>query len=136
MFKFFKEKKQRLLRFLFGTFSFTALMFAFQACYGMPEQTIEAAIQGRVTDMETNEPVEGLQVTSSIVGLVDTTDQNGYFADPMGKRALYEWDEYYFTVTDIDGAEHGLCETMDTSIRAMDLTQPLQLKVKKVSDAQ
>lgn len=136
MFKFFKEKKQRLLRFLFGTFSFTALMFAFQACYGMPEQTIEAAIQGRVTDMETNEPVEGLQVTSSIVGLVDTTDQNGHFADPMGKRAVYEWDEYYFTVTDIDGAEHGLYETMDTSIRAMDLTQPLHLKVKKVADAQ
>ena len=102
----------------------------------MPEQTIEAAIQGRVTDMETNEPVEGLQVTSAIVDLVDTTDQNGHFADPMGKRALYEWDEYYFTVTDIDGAEHGLYETMDTSIRAMDLTQPLQLKVKKVSDAQ
>ena len=136
MFKYLKEKKQKLLRFLFGSFSFTALMFTFQACYGMPERTIEATIQGRVTDIETNEPIEGLQVTSSIVGLVDTTDQNGQFADPMGKRALYEWDEYYFTVTDIDGTEHGLYETMDTSIRTLDLTQPLHLKVKKASDAQ
>ena len=54
----------------------------------------------------------------------------------MGTRALYEWDEYHFTVTDIDSTENGLYETMDTSIRALDLTQPLQLKVKKVSDAQ
>jgi hypothetical protein len=136
MFKYLKEKKQKLLRFLFGTFSFTALMFAFQACYGMPERDIEVAIQGRVTDIETNEPVEGLQVTSEIVGLIDTTDQNGQFADPMGKRAMYQWEEFHFTVTDIDSTEHGLYETLDTNIWTMDLTQPLQLKVKKVSDAQ
>ena len=136
MFKYLKEKKQKLLRFLFGTFSFTALMFAFQACYDMPERDIEVAIQGRVTDIETNEPIEGLQVTSDIVGLIDTTDQNGQFADPMGKRAMYQWEEFHFTVTDIDSTEHGLYVTLDTSIWTMDLTQPLQLKVKKVSDAQ
>ena len=32
------QKKQRLLRFLFGTFSATALMFTFQACYGPPQR--------------------------------------------------------------------------------------------------
>ncbi|MBQ1780620.1 MAG: hypothetical protein II001_04220 [Bacteroidales bacterium] len=95
MFKYLKEKKQKLLRFLFGSFSFTALMFAFQACYGMPERDIEVAIQGRVTDFETNEPIEGLEVTSDIVGLTDTTDQNGQFADPMERRALYVWEEYH-----------------------------------------
>jgi putative lipoprotein (rSAM/lipoprotein system) len=136
MFKFFKEKKQKLLRFLFGSFSFTALMFTFQACYGMPERSIETVIQGRVTDMETNEPIEGLQVTSDIVGLADTTDQNGQFIDPMGKRAMYEWEEFRFTVTDIDDTENGQYETLDTVLPAIDLTQPLQLKVKKVSDAQ
>jgi len=136
MFKYLKEKKQKLIRFLFGSFSFTALMFAFQACYGMPERTIEATIQGRVTDMETNEPIEGLQVTSDIVGLIDTTDQNGQFIDPMGIRSLYAWDQYRFTVTDIDGTENGQYEILDTVLPAMDLTQPLQLKVKKASDVQ
>ena len=136
MFKYLKEKKQKLLRFLFGSFSFTALMFAFQACYGMPERDIEVAIQGRVTDFETNEPIEGLEVTSDIVGLTDTTDPNGQFADPMGRRALYVWEEYHFTVTDIDSTENGEYETLDTVLPALDLTQPLQLKVKKVSDAQ
>jgi putative lipoprotein (rSAM/lipoprotein system) len=136
MFKYLKEKKQKLLRFLFGSFSFTALMFTFQACYGMPERYVEATIQGRVTDIETDEPIEGLQVTSSIVGLADTTDQNGQFVDPMGKRAFYEWDECHFSVTDIDSTENGQYETLDTVLPALDLTQPLQLKVKKVSDAQ
>ena len=136
MFKYLKEKKRKLLRFLFGSFSFTALMFTFQACYGMPERSVEADIQGRVTDMETGEPVEGLQVTSDIVGLTDTTDRNGQFVDPVGKRSLYVWEEYRFTVTGLDGAENGLYETLDTMLPAMDLTQPLQLKVKQVSDAQ
>ena len=93
MFKYLKEKKRKLLRFLFGSFSFTALMFTFQACYGMPERSVEADIQGRVTDMETGEPVEGLQVTSDIVGLADTTDRNGQFVDPMGTRSLYVGEE-------------------------------------------
>ena len=137
MFKYLKKKKQKLLRFLFGSFSFTALMFAFQACYGMPEQYIEASIQGRVTDIETLEPIEGLEVSSDvIVGLVDTTDQNGQFVDPLGKRSLYEGWEYHITVTDIDGAENGYYETLDTLIWGLDFTQPLQLKVKKVPDAQ
>ena len=136
MFKYLKEKKRKLLRFLFGSFSFTALMFTFQACYGMPERSVEADIQGRVTDMETGEPVEGLQVTSDIVGLTDTTDRNGQFVDPMGKRSLYVWEEYRFTVTDIDGAENGQYETLDTVLPVMDLTQPIQLKVKQVIDAQ
>lgn len=136
MFKYLKEKKRKLLRFLFGSFSFTALMFTFQACYGMPERSVEADIQGRVTDMETGEPVEGLQVTSDIVGLTDTTDRNGQFVDPVGKRSLYVWEEYRFTVTDIDGAENGQYETLDTMLPVMDLTQPIQLKVKQVIDAQ
>lgn len=136
MFKYLKEKKQKLLRFLFGSFSFTALMFAFQACYGMPERYVEATIQGRVTDIETGKPIEGMQVSSDIVGLTDTTDQNGQFVDPLGRRAMYEWDQFRFTVMDIDSTENGQYETLDTMVYGSDLTRPLQFKVKKVSDAQ
>jgi putative lipoprotein (rSAM/lipoprotein system) len=135
MFKYLKEKKQKLLRFLFGSFSFTALMFTFQACYGMPGRDIEVNIQGRITDMETNEPVEGLQVLSENISFVDTTDHNGAFAC-LEKRYLNEYVKYQFTVTDIDSTENGQYETLDTVIYGADLAQPLQLKVKKVSDAQ
>jgi putative lipoprotein (rSAM/lipoprotein system) len=133
MFKYLKEKKQKLLRFLFGSFSFTALMFTFQACYGMPGRDVY--IQGSVTDTETNEPVEGLQVLSENISFVDTTDHNGAFACPE-KCYLNEWAEYHFTLTDIDSTENGQYETLDTVVYGSDLAQPLQLKVKKVSDAQ
>lgn len=135
MFKYFKEKKQKLLRFLFGSFSFTALMFAFQACYGMPERDIKTIIQGRVTDIETNDPIQGLQVSSD-VGFTTTTNENGIFIDPHGLRPLYEWSELYITVTDIDSTENGMYETFDTVVWARDLTQPIELQVKKVSDTQ
>ena len=135
MFKYLKEKKQKLLRFLFGTFSFTALMFAFQACYGMPGNQMEAIIQGRVSDMETNDPIEGLMVASEDLSFVDTTDHNGVFSDTE-KRYLYDREYFHFIVRDIDSTENGQYETMDTTVYGSDLTQPLQLKVKKVVDAQ
>ena len=135
MFKYLKEKKQKLLRFLFGTFSFTALMFAFQACYGMPGNQMEAIIQGRVSDMETNEPIEGLLVFSERLGFVDTTDHNGVFS-ALEVRYMYDREYFQFTVRDIDSTENGQYETLDTMVYGVDLTQPLQLKVKKVSDAQ
>ena len=134
MFKYFKEKKQKLLRFLFGSFSFTALMFAFQACYGMPGK-MEAIIQGRVTDMETNEPIEGLLVVSDRLGFVDTTDHNGVFS-ATEERYMYDEEYFQFTVRDIDSTENWQYETLDTMVYGVDLTQPLQFKVKKVSDAQ
>jgi len=135
MFKYLKEKKQKLLRFLFGSFSFTALMFTFQACYGMPGYQMEAVINGRVSDVETNEPVEGAMVVSEDVCFVDTTDHNGVFA-ATEKRYLYDMQEFRFTVTDIDSTENGQYETLDTMVYGSDLTRPLQFKVKKVSDAQ
>ena len=135
MFKYLKEKKQKLLRFLFGSFSFTALMFAFQACYGMPGGEIVTNIQGRVTDIETNEPVEGLRVFCRDADFVDITNHNGVFRD-TNTRILYEYDGFRFTVTDIDSTENGQYETLDTIVMGADLAQPLQLKVKQVSDAQ
>ena len=53
MFQKIKEKKQQLVRFLFGSFTATALMFTFQACYGMPPQNdFDATIQGVVKSAE------------------------------------------------------------------------------------
>lgn len=135
MFKYLKEKKQKLIRFLFGSFSFTALMFAFQACYGMPGNQMEAIIQGRVTDMETNEPIEGLMVFSEYLCFVDTTDHNGVFSDSM-VRYMHDREYFHFIVSDIDSTENRQYETLDTMVYGIDLTQPLQFKVKKVSDAQ
>ena len=49
---------------------------------------------------------------------------------------MYDREYFQFTVRDIDSTENGQYETLDTTVYGADLTQPLQLKVKKVSDAQ
>jgi hypothetical protein len=56
----FRQKKQQILRFLFGSFSATALMFTFQACYGMPNDYFP--VRGKVVSETTGEPLSDVRV--------------------------------------------------------------------------
>ena len=134
MFKKFKEKKQRLVRFLFGSFSSTALMFTFQACYGPPEVYVDATIQGKVLDTETGAPVKGLQVSIPSLGFTAITDNEDKFEDPNGERSIREWADYDVQVNDIDSAENGLYESLDTTVYASDIQNTLELKVRQHRD--
>jgi hypothetical protein len=134
VFQRIKEKKQQLLRLLFGSFSATALMFTFQACYGMPQSYVESTIRGTVTDAETGEAIGGLSVASEYCGFSAITDQDGNFEDSTGVQTLDEWGRYPIQVTDIDSTENGLYETLDTVISAIDLQNPIHLKVKRKSE--
>lgn len=131
MFKKFKEKKQQLIRFLFGSFSATALMFTFQACYGPPEVYVNAKIQGKVLDTETGAPIKGLQVSIPSLDFSAITDNEGKFEDPNGERSINEWIEYDVLVNDIDSTENGLYESLDTTISSSDIQNPLELKVRQ-----
>ncbi|MBO4488924.1 MAG: hypothetical protein J5741_04625 [Bacteroidales bacterium] len=123
-----RNKKQRILRALFGTFSATALMFTFQACYGMPPG-IFIQPRGQVLDAETGEPVEGLEVNLWMTP-IDTTDHEGYFA---GQYQDYSNIEYRVDVIDIDSTENGLYERMDTMIPVSQL-QDMELKVQRIHE--
>ena len=95
-----KTKKQQVLRFLFGSFSATAIMFTFQACYGMPPAQ-NVYIRGTVVDAGTGEPVEGLMVGLPEYGLTDTTDANGTFDYPESQYII-KGQIVDLQVTDID----------------------------------
>jgi 5-hydroxyisourate hydrolase-like protein (transthyretin family) len=124
-----RNKKQRILRALFGTFSATALMFTFQACYGMPP-SIFLQPRGQVLDAETGEPVEGLQV-NLWMNPIDTTDHEGYFA---GDLMDFQTDmDFRVDVIDIDSTEHGLYERMDTMVPVYQL-QDMELKVQRIHE--
>ncbi|MBO7492076.1 MAG: hypothetical protein J6T59_06520 [Bacteroidales bacterium] len=123
-----RNKKQRILRALFGTFSATALMFTFQACYGMPPGILLQP-RGQVLDAETGEPVEGLQV-NLWMHPIDTTDHEGYFA---GEFQEYSPVEYRVDVIDIDSTVNGLYERLDTTISAEQL-QGMELKVQRIHE--
>jgi len=76
----FRQKKQQILRFLFGSFSATALMFTFQACYGMPNDRFDI-IPGKVFSETTGEPLPDVRVSliDGFEGEYDMTDSAGIF---------------------------------------------------------
>lgn len=124
-----RNKKQRILRTLFGTFSATALMFTFQACYGMPPGILIQP-RGQVLDAETGDPVEGLQV-NLWMHPIDTTDHEGYFAGEV--QELPPNLDYRVHVIDIDSTENGLYERLDTMVPASQL-QNMELKVQRIHE--
>lgn len=131
-----KDKKQQLIRFLFGSFSATALMFTFQACYGMPKNQLppdeDVIIMGTLTDIETGQPVEGLSVTIPELGLEATTDNTGVFCSNVD--GAEHPNQVQLLVNDVDGKENGLYETLDTSFTYNDLLTPFDLQVRPHRD--
>ena len=129
-----REKKRLWKRALFGSFAATSVMFTFCACYGMPQEYVELGkVEGTVIDVETGDPVPGVQVLSSELGIDAITDNAGYFIGSTD-RIMEMWQPADFSVRDIDGAENGVYEDTDTSICAADLLSPLRLQVKPKHD--
>ena len=133
LFEKIKAKKRQLMRFLFGSFSATALMFTFQACYGMPPEE-QSSIFGVVLDAETQEPVEGISVYIEGVFMRDTTDHAGTFGDIEPVFVASGWSHYQAHLWDTDSTEHGLYEAQITTLSYEDLHAPIQLTVNRVHE--
>ena len=109
-----RQKKQQILRFLFGSFSATALMFTFQACYGMPDDYRYAMI-GKVVSESVEEPIPDIKVIAERNGvMVDeivSTDTEGYFTLNIDMMQL---DSVNIHLKDEDGENNGLYADLDT----------------------
>ena len=133
MFQKIKEKKQQLVRFLFGSFTATALMFTFQACYGMPPQNeLDATIQGVVKSAETGEPIQGITIFGASDDLFVQTGVNGTFQLPVH----FGNSQYLIHVKDEDGAENGSYQDLDTMLDASVLTDGVTILLQSRSDNQ
>ncbi|MCQ2283343.1 MAG: carboxypeptidase-like regulatory domain-containing protein [Bacteroidales bacterium] len=133
MFQKIKEKKQQLIRFLFGSFTATALMFTFQACYGMPPQNdLDATIQGTVKSAETGEPIQGITVCGTRNDLFVQTGANGNFQLPVH----FGSDQYLIHIKDEDGTENGSYQDLDTLLDASVLTDGVTILLEKRYDNQ
>lgn len=133
MFQKIKEKKQQLVRFLFGSFTATALMFTFQACYGMPPQNeLDATIQGVVKSAETGEPIQGITIFGASDDLFVQTGVNGTFELPVH----FGNSQYLIHVKDEDGAENGSYQDLDTMLDASVLTDGVTILLQSRSDNQ
>lgn len=132
MFQKIKEKKQQLVRFLFGSFTATALMFTFQACYGMPPQNdFDATIQGVVKSADMGEPIKDICVRTDDGQLVHT-DTNGIFQ--LSCPSYFQTILIHFK--DEDGAASGSYQDLDTLLEYSAITDNITILLEKRNDNQ
>lgn len=126
MFQKLKEKRQKAVRFLFGSFTATALMFTFQACYGMPGETrdFDAAICGRVTSAQTGEPIQGISVCGSNYVSAKTA-ADGSFTLPVYSG----YSTYSLSFVDEDGEQNGLFADLDTIVPSSALSKTIEVQL-------
>jgi len=122
-------KGRKLLRYLFGCVSFTAVAFVFQACYGVePPSFYDVKLTGTVKSKTTNQPIKGIKVAvnnEERFGM-GYTDENGMFdfyasvpnyADYDYRDSVpifYTPDSVRVHFLDVDGTQNGLFN--DTTI--------------------
>ena len=128
-----RQKKQQILRFLFGSFSATALMFTFQACYGMPNNGYRDFIEGQVVSEDVDQPIQNVRVHSSNnngEGDFAKTDEEGYFTVGVDSTV----DSVAVSFQDMDGEENGLYADLDTLMSVEEaIGHPHVFKMKEKS---
>ena len=73
--------KRKRVRNLLGGLSFTAALFVFQACYGMPQDMQDDVfIEGKIVSSKTNLPLNGIKVATELSAQYGITDSFGEFA--------------------------------------------------------
>ena len=116
-------KSRKLLRTIFGSISFTALAFVFQACYGTgPDPFYDIKLTGTVKSKVTNLPIKGIKVALFEEGYLkynyEFTDKKGnfsFYASVPNREDFYNYqgsmhyksDSVRVHFLDVDGMENG-----------------------------
>lgn len=120
-----KEKKRKIIRSLFGLFSFSAVMFVFQACYGTPtDYGLDIYVEGVVISKKNNNPIQGIKVTLE-------GSSNYGISDSLGRYSFYDESaqQYSFKFQDLDTATYGAYRSLDTTIYNSDKLNKIVLNV-------
>lgn len=107
-----KIKRRKLLRALFGLFSFSSAMFVFQACYGMPpDYGLDLYISGKVVAKSSNLPIEGIKVSVDGSSNYGVTDSSGFYSFYNERN-----NGLKFRFEDIDSTKNGYYQTLDSTL--------------------
>ncbi len=112
----------------------TALMFTFQACYGMPDD-YRFPMEGKVVSESTEAPIPDIRVIAErngvMVDQIVSTDSNGHFV--INVEAM-KMDSVNIHLKDEDGENNGLYADLDTVLSVEDALCHLNvLKMKEKS---
>lgn len=106
-------RRRNLLRTVFGVFSLSGILFAFQACYGTPQDFgTDVLIKGKVTSVSTKASLANIRVDIDRTGQYTTTGNDGTFS--MYCERLRE---YHLIFSDGNTPRDSRYSTRDTTIR-------------------
>lgn len=119
-------KRRKLYRTIFGVFSLSGIMFAFQACYGTPQDFgQDVLINGKITSAASKASVSGIKILVNQLGQYAQSASDGTFSIYCERMT-----EYNLTFTDTDGAQNGQYQSCDTIVRLVDQAEVLTVNVE------
>lgn len=118
--------RRKLFRTIFGVFSLSGIMFAFQACYGTPKDFgQDILIKGKVTSAANKASISGIKVLINQSGQYDQSGSDGTFAIYCERMT-----EYKLIFSDTDGAQNGQYQVCDTTVQLADQAEVLTVNVE------
>jgi hypothetical protein len=106
------NKKRKILRAIYGTLSFSTVLFVFQACYGIEEDFgNDIRVIGTVTSSGDGKPIKGIKVSAGDEYQYDVTNSEGTF-----DFYTYGESELTITFTDTDSTKNGNFVAKDTVV--------------------
>jgi len=119
-------RRRKLFRTIFGVFSLSGILFAFQACYGTPQDFgLDVLISGKVTSAASKASVSGIKVMVNESGQHTVTADDGTFY-----IHCEQMPEYSLTFTDIDGDRNGLFRQRDTTMQLAGEAETLTVNIE------
>jgi hypothetical protein len=119
-------RKRKLFRTIFGVFSLSGIMFAFQACYGSPQDFgMDVMIRGKVTSAVNKTSVSGIKVLVNPSGQYTLSALDGTYSIYCERLP-----EYKLTFSDMDGAKNGQYQVCDTIVQLVDQADNLTVNVE------
>lgn len=114
------------MRTVFGVFSLSGILFAFQACYGTPQDFgQDILITGKVTSAASKAAIPGIKVQ---------VDQSGQYVESGidGSYSMYleRMDDYKIIFSDRDGAVNGQYQARDTIVKLSDELDALIVNIE------
>jgi putative lipoprotein (rSAM/lipoprotein system) len=101
-------------------------MFAFQACYGSPQDFgMDITIKGKVVSAATKASIPGIKVQVNPAGQYVQTTQDGDFSIYCERLP-----EYNLIISDMDGAQNGKYATCDTTVHLTEQAQTLTVNIE------
>ena len=118
--------KTKIFRTIFGIFSLGGILFAFQACYGTPQDFgMDILVTGKVMSGETKAGIPNIRVGLTGFGGYQFTETDGTFSFYTERMS-----EFHFTFADMDGALNGTYQPKDTVVTCPDSEETIDLQIE------